>query len=59
MINLGWTAYCKFNMVGCGASWVLTYFSTFVPEFKNDKMPNSLCLVGKGGVVNLHSNFCP
>ena len=28
---------------------VLTYFPTFVPEFKNDKIPNPLPMSGGGG----------
>ena len=41
---------------GGGAGFVDLSFPTFVPEFKNDKIPNSLCLIGEG--VYLLSNFC-
>ena len=40
---------------------LLTYFPTFVPKFKNDKIPNSLGTGGGGGgeeVIDLLSNFC-
>ena len=42
---------------GGGGRWVLTYFPTLVPEFKNDKIPNFLYPLGVG-VVDLLSNFC-
>ena len=34
---------------GGGVGEVLTYFPTFVPEFKNDKIPKSPVSVGSGG----------
>ena len=40
---------------------LLTYFPTFVPEFKNAKIPNSPCRLGgteRHGVIDLFSNFC-
>ena len=41
------------------AGRLLSFFPTFVPEFKNDKIPNSLCSVGWGrGIVDHLSNFC-
>ena len=36
---------------------VLTYFSNFLPKFKNDKIPNSLCLLR--GLLTYFLTFVP
>ena len=57
-----YTVHCKSDMSGWGEGSLVTYFPTFVPEFKYDKTPNSHYPIvqggGGGGFVDILSNFC-